>query len=97
VNSLPATTTVLSSSLNPSVVNQSVTYTATVTAQSGVPTGSVTFTINGNKPVTVQLSNGQASFSWTYFYSGARTVTAAYSGDAQDASSTSAVLDQTVN
>jgi hypothetical protein len=97
VNSLPATTTVLSSSLNPSVVHQSVTYTATVTGQSGVPTGSVTFTINGNKPVTVQLSNGQASFSWTYFYSGARTVTAAYSGDAQDASSTSAVLDQTVN
>ena len=46
-NTAVATTTTLASSVNPSSVNQSVTFTATVTAGGNpVTTGSVTFTID---------------------------------------------------
>ena len=74
-----------------------VTYTATVTGSSGTPTGSVTFTINGNTPVTMPLSSGVATFNWTFLNAGVRTVTATYLADANNAGSTSATLSQTVN
>ena len=94
---IPQTTvTTLNSSLNPSVVNQTVTYTAVVTGQNGgMPTGEMIFTINWNMPVTVQLGNGQATFTWTYGRSGRRNVTASYSGDAKNQASFS-TLSQTV-
>ena len=55
---LPATTTVVTSSLNPSNVGQQVTFTAVVTASgfSGTPTGTVTFTIDGQVQTPVALS-----------------------------------------
>jgi len=90
--------TSLVSSLNPSAVDQPVTYTATVSGHFGeVPTGSVTFAISGNKPVAYQLTNGQATFTWAFSNPGARYVTAAYSGDANYPPSMSARLTQTVN
>jgi hypothetical protein len=94
---IPQTTvTTLNSSLNPSVVNQTVTYTAVVTGQNGgMPTGEMIFTINWNMPVTVQLGNGQATFTWTYGRSGRRNVTASYSGDAKNQASFSTLI-QTV-
>jgi hypothetical protein len=94
---LEETTTALTSSLNPSNLGQSVTYTARVTSQSGTPAGSVTFTIRGNQPVSVPLSNGQASFAWTFANPGSLSVTAAYSGNATYAPSTSAPLTQIIN
>ena len=88
---------VLTPSVNPSVVNQTVVLTAVVTGQNGeTPTGSVTFTINFNKPVTVPLVNGQAIFNWTFLFSGPRTVIASYSGDNDNKPSVSAILNQTV-
>src|SRR5439155_10707464 len=42
-----ATSTALTSSLNPSTVGQAVTFTATVTSGAGTPTGSATITIDG--------------------------------------------------
>jgi hypothetical protein len=98
VNSPFLTQTSVTSSLDPSRVDQPVTYTATVASQGGpTPTGTVTFTINGNKPVAVALTNGQATFNWTYLHAGARTVTASYSGDAAHQPSTSAMLNQTIS
>jgi len=47
VNNKTATTTAVTSSVNPSVVNQAVTFTATVSGSGGTPTGTVSFTANG--------------------------------------------------
>jgi hypothetical protein len=92
-----ATTTALSSSPNPSAVGQMVMFTATVTGQNGVvPTGTVTFAISLNKPAVVPLMNGVATYNWTFAMSGARTVTASYSGDANNQASMSAVVNQTI-
>jgi hypothetical protein len=77
-------------------VNQTVTFSVTITGQYGiVPTGTVTFTISGNNPVIVALSNGQAVFNWTFLYSGVRTVTAVYDGD-RNSITGSSTLTQTV-
>ncbi|MGB2900514.1 MAG: Ig-like domain repeat protein [Candidatus Acidiferrum sp.] len=54
-----ATTTAVSSSLNPSTYGNSVTFTATVAAvdpSAGTPTGTVTFTIDGTPGAPVPLS-----------------------------------------
>ena len=61
-----ATTTAVVSSANPSVYGESVTFTATVSANapgSGTPTGSVTFTNGSTTLGTVALSNGTASIA----------------------------------
>jgi len=92
------TTTTLTSSLNPSTAGQMVTFTAKVTGQNGVvPTGTVTFAISLNQPAVVNLVNGAATYNWTFAKSGPRTVTARYSGDANNQASASTVLDQTIN
>jgi len=85
------TTTALVSNVNPAAVNQQVVYTATVTNQSGGPlTGTVTF--EHGAMTTVRLVNGQASYSATYTKIGKHLVTAVYSGDTANESSTSATL-----
>ena len=60
---LQTTTTTLASSLDPSMVGQPVTFTALVTAPSyqGTPTGTVTFTIDGQaqKPVSLSVVGGK--------------------------------------
>jgi hypothetical protein len=92
------TTTILTSSANPSYLNQAVLITATVRPQfGGVPTGTVTF-IQGTKSVaTAALVNGQAKYSVTYTTVGVRSITAVYSGDGNDLASTSAALKQNVS
>jgi hypothetical protein len=97
VNS-PATTTTLTSSLNPSLFGQSVTFTATVTSSSpGTPTGTVTFLDGGTTTLgTGTLSAGSVTFSTAALAAGTHTIMAAYSGDANFAASTSTALSQTV-
>ena len=95
---LPATTTTVASSANPSVQGQTVTYTATV-RPAGV-SGSVAFN-DGGTPVTGCAarslnSSGQATCQVTYATTGSHAITAVYSGDAVNAGSTSAVLTQSV-
>lgn len=93
-----ATTTAIASSQNPSRVGQPVTLTATVTPQtSGTPTGTVTFTQNGNLLSTVPLSGGQASLGQTFPSAGTEPITAAYSGDPNFAASKSPAINQVVN
>ena len=93
----PASTTAVTSSANPSVQGQMVTYTATV---SPAGTGSVTFN-DGGTPVagcTARSlnSSGQATCQVTYATTGSHPITAVYSGDAVNPGSTSAVLTQSV-
>ena len=96
---LTATATAISSS-NPSLVGQSVTFTATVTAANGsTPTGSVQFTVNGTAlggPATLNGSGVAVSTTTTTLPAGHNTVTASYTatGDFQNSSNT---LTQTVN
>ncbi len=96
VGGTPSVTTVVSS-LNPSTVGQSVTFTATVTGSGPIPTGSVTFLDGATPLATVGLNGaGQASFSTSALAQGSHPITASYSGDATYGPST-AGLTQVVN
>jgi autotransporter-associated beta strand protein len=93
------TTTAITSSANPSPFDNSVTFTARVSPVSpgaGTPTGTVTFTVDGTAQSPVQISNGQAVFSTFMLSVGNHTITAAYNGDGNFNSSTSAPLTQTI-
>lgn len=94
------TTTTVTSSANPSTPGQSVTITATVAPDSpatNTPTGTVQFSLDGG-PLggPVALTNGTATFSSSSLPAGPHTISAAYSGDPNDAASTSPDFTQTV-
>jgi hypothetical protein len=93
-----ATTTSLASSPNPSLVGQSVTFTASVTPQfGGTPTGTVTFIKSGTVVLgTVGLSGGRASLTTAFAGTGTKSITATYSGDTNYTSSTSSAVNQVV-
>jgi hypothetical protein len=89
----PPTTITLASSVNPAALKQVVAYTATVTSQSGgTVTGTVTFQDAGSPIATVALAGNQAACSTSYNVVGAHSITATYSGDLNNAGSTSAPL-----
>jgi Bacterial Ig-like domain (group 3)/IPTL-CTERM motif len=91
-----ATSTGLGSSLNPSTVGQSVTFTATVTGSS--PTGTVQFRDGAsNLGSPVPLSGAVATLSTSALSVATHAITAVYSGDANNAASTSPVVNQVVN
>jgi CSLREA domain-containing protein len=73
----------LTSSMNPALMLNGVTLTATVSSQVSVPSGSVTF-YNGATALTgpVQLSNGSATLVTNSLPIGNDSLTAVYSGDA---------------
>ncbi len=83
VNGTPTTTT-LGSSQNPSAFGQSVTFTATVTATSGTPAGSVVFTDMTTSTAlgTVTLGSGAtASVSVSTLTIGSHSISATYNGN----------------
>ncbi len=85
----------LGSSPNPSIVNQSVTFTATVTPSTA--TGTVTF-LNGIATLgTVTLGHGSGSVTVSGFEAGTQSLTATYNGNTNWLTSTSSVLSQLVN
>lgn len=95
------TTTTLVSSLNPSNPGNSVTFTATVNGN--LPTGNVAFNadgaaITGCSAIALAGSGNTrtAACITTALASGAHAITATYAGNAQNASSTSPTLTQTV-
>ncbi|SDF39147.1 choice-of-anchor tandem repeat GloVer-containing protein [Terriglobus roseus] len=94
---LAVSTTTLSSSAVSTAVGQSVTFTATVSATTGVPNGVVTF-YNGSTPLgTGNLNNsGVATFTTTFTSAGIFPITAVYAGNGTSTGSTSAVLSETV-
>jgi hypothetical protein len=91
VTKAPTTTTLTHSPPSP-LLNQAVTFTATVTPTSGsaAVTGTVSFYIDGSltAAATVPVSSGQASFTTT-FGVGTHHVVAVYSGDTDYLGSTS--------
>lgn len=93
----PATTVSLQSSLNPSIYGQQVTFTATVTSTSGIPTGSVTFTDGSATLGSATLVNGVGSLSTSALLVGTHSISASYGGDANHLPSNSAGLKQAVN
>lgn len=98
VTNATATTTKVTSSLNPSTRGLAVTFTATVSAGAfGTPTGTVTFKNGTGVLGTVTLSGGSATLSTSTLLGGANSITAVYSGNSGYLTSTSAALTQTVN
>jgi hypothetical protein len=92
--------TTTSSSANPSVFGQSVTFTAQVTAAApglGTPTGTVSFFDGNTELDTARLIAGAASYSTSDLTRGGHFITAVYSGDASFGPSTSVVLIENVN
>ncbi|MCB0048647.1 MAG: Ig-like domain repeat protein, partial [Caldilinea sp.] len=96
-NTQRASATTLSSSANPSIVGQSVTFTATVTDDVGsvLPTGTVTFTVNG-VDVVASLVSGVATYITDTLTVGSHVITATYGGDAGFLGSTDDLI-QVVN
>jgi len=92
-----STTTTLISSVNPSKAGQSVRFTASVTSPTTTVTGSVTFMDGTTVLGTGNLAYGSASYSTTGLASGTHNITAVYNGTTNIATSTSAILVQTVN
>jgi hypothetical protein len=93
------TTTKVSSTLNPSFVGQSVTFTATITTSFGPPPPdgeTVTFKAGATLLGTATLSGGTASVSTSTLAAGTYSITASYAGDAKYAAS-SGSLSQKVN
>ena len=99
--SLTATTTTLTSSLNPSNFGQSVTFTASVSGQQGfykgLPTGTVTF-FDGttNLGSSALNTNGNGALTISTLMPGSHSITATYNGDVNFAASTSQPLSQVV-
>jgi len=98
--SVTPTVTVLTSSLNPSVVGQSVTFTATAATTGsfiGIPTGTVNFYDGANSIGSGILTNGVATLTTSTLAAGLHQITAAYLGSTTMAPSTSAAVPQQVN
>jgi Bacterial Ig-like domain (group 3)/FG-GAP-like repeat len=92
-----ATATTLTSSPNPSSVNQSVLFTATITTQfGGQPTGIVTFKAGSTILGQGKVNNGQATLNYTFTSRGQTLIVANYSGDSIFLPSSSEPLNQKV-
>ncbi|MDR3556234.1 MAG: Ig-like domain repeat protein [Syntrophobacteraceae bacterium] len=89
-----ATSSVVSSNLNPSSYGQSVTFTAKVTPSTA--TGTFNFLDGATSPGSSTISGGAGSFSISALKVGSHTITAAYSGDGNFDASTSHPLTQTI-
>ena len=100
-----ASSTALTSSVNPSVSGQSTTLTATVTAAApgaGTPSGTVTFkdgaaAVTGCTNPAALDGSGIASCATTALSTGTRSITAVYAGDSSFTTSTSGTVTQTVD
>jgi len=95
--SAPPSSTTLTADNNPALVGQPVTFTATVTAADGAPTGAVLFfdgTTQMGAPMA--LSSGTATFSTATLTLGSHSISAQYLGDMNFSPSTSIILTETV-
>jgi sugar lactone lactonase YvrE len=100
INIAPTTTTV-STSLTPAGLGASITFNATVSSQGGSPTGTIQFfdgsTAIGSSPVaSLSSTSAGASVSTTSLTVGTHSITAIYSGDSFDQTSTSSPLTETI-
>jgi Bacterial Ig-like domain (group 3)/Putative Ig domain len=99
INHAAATTTTLSSSVNPATFPQSETLTATVSSTSTVSESTVAFTSGGTTISgcgAVAVSSGVATCT-VQLAAGGHSLVAVFSGDANFVTSTSSTLTETVN
>ena len=97
---LRGTSTVLTSSLNPSLLGQSVTFTANINSgPSGgpAPTGKVDFFDGVVTLGATPVNGGTAALTLSTLTVGSHNITAVYSGDSVTAGSTSNLVVQQVN
>ncbi len=85
------TTTTLTSSAQPSIYGQSVSFTAVVSGAAGTPDGTVTFKNGGAVLGTVALAGGQAVFAVNTLTGGSHTINAVYNGNSMYATSSGSV------
>jgi hypothetical protein len=91
---MPNTTTAVTSSVNPSVFGQPVTFTATVSPvapSTGTPTGTVSFFDGGNPIACIAagtLASGVATCTTSALAVASHTITTSYPGDANFSGST---------
>jgi hypothetical protein len=88
-------TTALQASPAAAAPNASITLTASVFGTS--PTGSVSFSANGNSLGTETVTNGIATLQTSFANAGSYAVTATYSGDSDNTASTSAATAVTIS
>lgn len=90
------TTTTLGAAPNPTTAGQTVTLTATVSGSS--PTGTVQFKDGAtNLGSAVTLSGGIATLATSTLSVGTHSITALYSGDTNNAGSTSSAVNEVIN
>lgn len=96
---LTETATTLASDTNPAALGEKVTFSANVTPAtgSGIPTGTVSFSVDGGSSTTVALDDsGHAAYATSTLTAGAHTISASYSGDTNYAASPSTPLTETI-
>ncbi|TLY51289.1 MAG: hypothetical protein E6K53_07880 [Gammaproteobacteria bacterium] len=93
-----ASTTTLTSSVNPSASGQAVIFSASVSGSAGTPTGTVTF-LDGATTIGSGTLNasGMATLTTSALAVGTHSITAQYAGSGTYAGSTSNLVNQTVN
>lgn len=92
-----ATSSSVTTSVDPSLPGQSVSFKTTVTGNGSTPTGTVTFVIDGDVQAPVSLVNGTATFSTSSLSNGPHTINAIYNGDSNNLSSSGSNFIQTVS
>jgi YVTN family beta-propeller protein len=94
-----STTTMLSSTAQPSVTGQAGSITARVASGpgQGTPTGSATFVVDGSARPPATLRQGKASMKLAGLAAGTHSIAVIYSGDTNHSASTSAAFTQVVN
>jgi sugar lactone lactonase YvrE len=95
-NASSTTNVVVTSSTAISLFESGVTFTATVSATSGTPTGTVNFTDGATQLGSGAVSAGGALYSTASLAAGSHTITAVYNGDTNYPAATSSSLAQTV-
>jgi hypothetical protein len=93
---LAPTVTSLVSSANPGVLGQSITLSSSVTSVSPNATGTISFEDGGVIIGSAPLVSGTATFATSSLSFGAHSLTAVYSGDANHAASTSALVTEQI-
>jgi large repetitive protein len=90
---IATTSTALVASPSPGIVDSPVTFTAKVTGNGGIPGGTVTFSADGSAlstPVTLDAT-GTATLTYSTLTAGTHSITANYSGDANDLASSATI------
>jgi hypothetical protein len=86
----------IASSVNPVLLDNGITLTATIDSGAGTPTGTVTFIDGSTALGTSTLTGGTATFSTSSLTMGTHAITVAYGGDQNFLAATSSPLTESV-